>query len=365
MDELEILLQSIKSVKEATTEQVQSVFDRYAKMEAQHSSKVNDKVNEVYLSQQALSTTEIKSVQLETKELQALCEERGIKYDEKYKGRVKVYRASDETVDSAGDIILQKGWDFSRFKTNPAIQYCHDYYNLPVGSGIKWQTKDNALYIHILFALPEQNEFAGTVFNMVDGGFLKGNSVGFIPKKILRIEDEKERQQLGLGKYGVIFEKQLLLEDSVCPLGCNPSALVQEAFAKSIHAGVVKLDEADRFIKSESISDDLKQAIDRAVVMVNRKIFIETETPEPSPAINYSELKSAMDSNSDTLKLISNEIQTIKTEMAELRSKVESVGTGGDQPEAETKTEKEFYDLIAGIEGVSKSFENNLNKDNK
>lgn len=349
----------IKSLRDATTEEVQKVFKRYDKMSGMHEKK-SDKVNEVYLSQQAIQNVEIKSCDLESKELAELCEQRGIKFDEKYKGRVKVYKASDETVDSAGDIIRQDGWDFSRFKTNPAIQYCHDYYNLPIGSGIKWQVKDKALYIHVLFATKEQNEFADTVFNMVDGGFLKGNSVGFSPKKVQIVEDQAERNRLGLGKWGVIFEKSLLLEDSVCPLGCNPAALVQEAFANSMCKGIVTLDEAERFIKSDSIPDTLKESIDRAVTQYNKSIAVTgSEIPEQQTTFDsvLENIKAIEQKVVDGLEKFEKQIDEIKADTANIREKVLSDGAGGNSPEPDTKSESDYYDMVLGeLKDINSTF---------
>lgn len=373
MDELEKLLKEAKSLREATTEEVQKVFKRYGTMQAQHATK--DTVSEVYLSQQSNCAFEIKACTIESKELQGLCEARGIKFDEKYKGRVKIYKASDETVDASGDIIRQNGWDFSRFKTNSTIQYCHDYYQLPIGSAIKWQVTDNALYIHVLFALQEQNDFADTVFRMVDGGFLKGNSVGFVPKKIQIVQDDKERQQLGLGKYGVIFEKQLLLEDSVCPLGCNPSALVQEAFVKSMQGGVVSRDEAERFIKSESTPDSMKFAIDQAITMVNKKVTVEVPIEMPGVLVEGFDFKGSFDTikesignfgikledTSNVIEVLSISIKELKTEMADIRSKGLGTKTGDESPEPDEKS-KDLYDLLTkGIDEVI----TNINKSNK
>lgn len=375
MDELEKLLNEAKSLREATTKEVQDVFKRYGTLQAQHATK--DAVSEVYLSQQSNCAFEIKTCTIESKELQGLCEARAIKFDEKYKGRVKIYKASDETVDASGDIIRQNGWDFSRFKTNATIQYCHDYYQLPIGSAIKWQVADNALYIHVLFALKEQNDFADTIFRMVDGGFLKGNSVGFVPKKIQIVQDNKERQQLGLGKYGVIFEKQLLLEDSVCPLGCNPAALVQDAFVKSMQGGIVSRDEAERFIKSESTPDSMKFAIDQAITMVNKTLSIEgsdipkndpktkQEKPEEGgfliPVEDWKTLLTSFQKTADSLGSINTEITTIKTDMADIRSKGLSFKTGDESPEPENKS-KDLYDLLTkGIDEVI----TNINKSNK
>jgi len=362
MNEFDQLMQSIKSAKEATVEQLQSVYKRYDSMMASG----NAENNEVFLHQQNINL-QVTDSTLSTKELEEIFEKAGVKYDKAYEGRVKLYKASDETVDSAGDIIRQGGWDFSRYKMNPVFAYSHDYDTLPIGKGIKWYVKDGALYIYNMFALPEANPWADMCLNLVNAQMLNGNSVGFIPKKVTRIEDENERAKLGLGRYGVIFEKSLLLEDSACALGCNPSALVQDTLTVAVQKGIITKDSMTRIVNSDSepnIPESLKIAVDRALLMVNKTLSVQVKETTLKDVVNEIKEIKADNTLGETLNEIKTEIQSIKTDMANIQSKLNDAGNSGNTPDTETEAEKELYDLIAdGINGVSKLIEKNLNKE--
>lgn len=363
MDELEQLIQSLKSIKEATTAEVQQLYKKYDLMGA--SGK--DQKGENFLFNQNLNV-QISDEEVSAKDITSMCEERGIKYDEKYNGRVKLYKASDETVDASGDIIRQAGWNFSRFKTNPVFAYCHNYYILPIGTAIKWVVKDGALWIYNMFALPEANPWADMCLQMVNSKMLNGNSVGFIPQKVLRVEDENERAKLGLGRYGVIFEKSMLLEDSACSIGCNPAALVQDDIAKALQKGIVSKDNLMRIIKDDSgiqIPDSLKIAADCAIVQSGQaktvSLPLSTKTEDKPLIDQLKEIWEQTLANYDKqngksiegLKTsIESKLTSIESDMADIKSKIQSTGsTGSDDPEGDKpNVDKDLYDqLLDGI----------------
>lgn len=351
MDELEQLLQTLKSIKEATTAEVQQLYKKYEMMNAMG----KDQKGENFLFNQNLNV-QISDEEVSAKDISSMCEERGIKYDEKYNGRVKLYKASDETVDASGDIIRQAGWNFTRFKSNPVFAYCHDYYILPIGTAVKWFVKDGALWIYNMFALPEANPWADMCLNMVNAKMLNGNSVGFIPQKVLRVEDENERSKLGLGRYGVIFEKQMLLEDSACSIGCNPAALVQDDIAKALQKGIVSKDNLMQIIKGEGgvvIPDSLKIAADCAIVQSGQAKIISLP-PENHEEKNVSEqLKTIVDEALKDLKsTIETKLTSIESDMADIKSKINSAGSGGsDDPEADNADVEKglIEELLTGI----------------
>lgn len=355
IDELEQLIQSLKSIKEATTAELQQLYKKYDLMGA--SGK--DQKGENFLFNQNLNV-QISDEEVSAKDIASMCEERGIKYDEKYNGRVKLYKASDETVDASGDIIRQAGWNFSRYKTNPVFAYCHNYYILPIGSGIKWMVKDGALLIYNMFALPEANPWADMCLQMVNAKMLNGNSVGFIPQKVLRVEDENERAKLGLGRYGVIFEKSMLLEDSACSIGCNPAALVQDDITKALQKGIVSKDNLMRIVKGDGgiqIPDSLKIAADCAIVQSGQAKTISLPTEKPEEKTVSEQLKTIVDEALKDLKsTIESKLASIESDMADIKSKINSTGNGGsDDPEAgETDVEKGLIEeLLTGIGDIN------------
>lgn len=257
---LTIFGKAIESARELNETESKAVIERYRNDQAAG----EDGQGTLFLQQQR-GAAEIVNSDLGEAEIRSLCDEKKIVWNDAYKGRVKRYVASDESVDSYGDIILQKGWNLKdRFANNPAIMWAHNYSMPPIGSGIKARVKDGKLLIDVLFMTEEISPFAETVFKMVHAGFLKGNSVGFIPVKIIDVSDDKEREALGLGKRGVLFEKQILLEDTICPLGANKNALVQESmFVEAARSGVINADDLKK------APENLKEVIENALFVLN------------------------------------------------------------------------------------------------
>lgn len=286
---------TIKSARLLTELEVGQVVDRYKKGGAAGI----DNVGSTFLHQQRAEIGIVKTPKLYTeKQLEEICEQLSMKYDKRYQSRIKRFIASDETVDSYGDIIRQKGWDMKRWKKNPVIMAFHDYNSLNIGMGINGFVENSQLYVDALFALEDDYPFAETIFKMVDRGFLKGNSVGFIPKKVYRVEDAEERAELGLGEYGVVFESQELLEDSVVPIGANPAALVQDSICNAAKNGVLSQDEIRAVIKADTpkgkLPDGLKEMFDKALeiavnVVVNKTAAEKlTVCPECKKEFDYT-----------------------------------------------------------------------------
>lgn len=133
---------------------------------------------------------------------------------------------SDATIDRAGDRIDPNGWVLEDFLKNPVALWAHDSFSPPIGRASRVQVENQRLMGDIEFAAAAAYPFADTIYELTKGGFINAVSVGFMPIKYSFVED-KDRP------WGIDFEKQELLEISVCPVPCNPSALV-EARAKGI-----------------------------------------------------------------------------------------------------------------------------------
>lgn len=160
-----------------------------------------------------------------------LAEETGLRWTDEMKGRTVPYWLSDERPDAHGDIVRQN-WLFDLFDKNPVSVFSHDWGGLPIGSFIFREVRKRAepdyqgpaLFGQDLFAPRSISEFADDVFKLVDSGFLRGASVGFVSDKVIVVQDDEERAALGLGRYGVILDQNHLLEGSPTVLGANPGA---------------------------------------------------------------------------------------------------------------------------------------------
>lgn len=220
-------------------------------------------------------------------ELEALARKGGIEWHPEHAKRVVRYWASDERVDSHGDIVLQN-WNFDLFQRNPVLPYGHNWWSPPIGNALQWEVLDRkeggkggykgrALFLLNLFAREEESSEADRVFRLVKSGFLKAGSVGFRSRRVIRIENEDERNELGLGRWGVILDDNQLLEFSVTTLGANHGAMAVLSAAKS--KGLVKPDDAalvreiERRRMHQAGSADAWRTLDADWVSMFRTLF--------------------------------------------------------------------------------------------
>jgi hypothetical protein len=374
-------IQKIKSLKVASDVQVKDVMRRY---EIGGACGVEQK-GEIFLQQQTL-TTKMTNTVLTKDQIRAICEQRSVPWNEEYATRVKHYVASDESVDSYGDIIQQIGWDFSRFELNPTIIWCHDYSQMPIGTAIYWEVKNNELHIDVLFALKDVYPFADMVFRMVDANMCKGNSVGFIPKKIMYVEDADERSQLGLGKYGVLFAESLLLEDTICPIGANRNALVQDAIVNSVRKGIINKDEITQVEKSDNLPSDIRETCGRALTeLTNKTTIIVPETLSieqrmdqfvkdlpaiiknivvDTPTVTIAEIKTISENLTKLLSenTVDTRLLTIENDIAFIKQIVMERSEGSDGPESPEQSEPDLAQLYVATEKLKKTIETQLSK---
>lgn len=164
-----------------------------------------------------------------------------------FQERLLEFTGTDETVDRMGDIIRVDGWDFQNFRANPVFMPWHDYRTEPIGqaldvyvdsvrkkdvdlkAGHKPKKPRKRVRFVILF---DDDEFSDRIFQKYKDGVMRATSVGFRPTQIKRPDDD-EREELGMGTFGVIYEKQELLELSAVSVPANPAALLEADYQLS------------------------------------------------------------------------------------------------------------------------------------
>jgi hypothetical protein len=173
-----------------------------------------------------------------------LCPE--IRIADATKGLVE-YIASDETLDSYGEVIRAKGWRFTHFAKNAPFVDSHNYGCIDrlLGNVVEFAVEKNQLVERVQWAinaaLPE-NHLAMIGWKLTEAGMLKAVSVGFRPTKMVSKWDRdlsgyrQTLQELGLDetRCAAVYLEQEQLELSACILGANPAAL-----AKAWKAGVI------------------------------------------------------------------------------------------------------------------------------
>ena len=140
------------------------------------------------------------------------------------------------------EVIEAKGWDLRNFKKNPVIMYAHDYRTLPIGRAPRVWISGDKLKNIVEFPPEGTYEFADIVERLVNTGFLKAESVGFIPKRWETGEGEKEPKRT--------YTKQELLEISIVPVPAH-----QDALRDAVEEGVITAKQME-YAESEINQDE-------------------------------------------------------------------------------------------------------------
>ena len=157
------------------------------------------------------------------------------------------YVASDESIDSYGEIVRAGGADFSRFKKNAPFVDSHDYSSIArcLGKVVDYTVKNNSVVETVQWALGvSQNEgLADWGFKMTAAGYLKAVSIGFLPTRYATKWDSNpsayqealEDIEMPQGaSVNVVYLAWQQLELSACCIGANMNAV-----AKAYKAGII------------------------------------------------------------------------------------------------------------------------------
>ncbi|MDE3084490.1 MAG: hypothetical protein KGJ37_04615 [Verrucomicrobiota bacterium] len=159
------------------------------------------------------------------------------------------YVASDETIDSYGEIVHAAGADFSRFQKNAPFVDSHDYSSIEklLGKVVDFAVRGARVVETVQWAVDVPENFAAQKgFAMAAAGYLKAVSIGFIPLEYATPFDRATDWQSALELVGqakdsavrCIYTKWLQLELSACVIGANANAV-----ARAYKAGI--LNDAD------------------------------------------------------------------------------------------------------------------------
>lgn len=172
-----------------------------------------------------------------------------------------LFLASNERVDRMGDIIRVKGWQLDEYKKNPVFLRQHAAHEEPVGRGVEvFKTRDPALMIRVQFPTEDVDPAGARIHKLYTSRFLQAVSVGFQPRETMVIQDEDERAALGLGKYGVVYTSQDLLELSAVSIPANPDARQIASFMGMVDAGAWTSDDCDALEAEGHLCEALKTA---------------------------------------------------------------------------------------------------------
>ena len=147
------------------------------------------------------------------------------------------------------DTIDPHGWDVTDFKANPVCLWAHLSNEPPIGRMPRIFVANERLMGDVQFPPEGVYPFADTIHRLVEEGYVRACSVGFLP-----IEWEFSEDRRG----GIDFKRQTLLELSLCPVGANASALI-EARAKGWSRGSALTERSEPALSTMSFSGTAQQ----------------------------------------------------------------------------------------------------------
>jgi HK97 family phage prohead protease len=124
------------------------------------------------------------------------------------------------TVDRFNDSLAPRGAQYKNFLKNSVLQWAHDSSIPAIGRVANLRTTSNDVRGSLVFAPSEIYPLAGTIFNLMKGGFLNAVSIGLIPMKAMPTKDKNRPGGLDITEFEII-------ELSVCNVPANPDCLVQ------------------------------------------------------------------------------------------------------------------------------------------
>jgi hypothetical protein len=154
------------------------------------------------------------------------------------KSGIVEYVASDESLDSYGEIVRAAGADFSRFQKNAPFVDSHDYSSIDklLGKVADFVTRGRQVVETVQWAIDvPENFLAQKGFAMTSAGYLKAVSIGFQPLESASPFDRQSSWEAALTQVDqpkdsparCVYLKWLQIELSACVIGANANAVAR------------------------------------------------------------------------------------------------------------------------------------------
>jgi HK97 family phage prohead protease len=169
--------------------------------------------------------------------------------------RTADFVASTDAIDSYNEIVDQSTWELDIYRSNPVALFAHKSRELPIGRSTDVMVRNGRLECTIEFATEEMNPEAERVWKMVQGGFLRAVSVGFIPRDY--------RWEKRNGVEVLVLYGNSLREISVTPVPANHEALAKMravAIGKALQASLTKTD-GSPVTQEKQMDEETKKAL--------------------------------------------------------------------------------------------------------
>lgn len=252
-------------------------------------------------------------------------------------GKITVI-ASDATVDRHGDSIPVESWDLKNFLAAPVMLLDHNYtVEKIVGAWQNPHEEDGKLVMDGVFH--EITELAKQAKAMVDEGFLRDVSVGFIPHyETKKAEDGTEST--------VSFNE--LLEVSWVAVGANPSAKVKSMLKAVEKVGEDVQNSINEFVKGFTVVLETKEVETEAKGEVADEVARQEMMDQ-----KYSNLRGVFEivyAMADVYMQDETPVENFNTLLGETADLLKNVAGGAEVEQESVKVDGEFALKMAGVQ---------------
>lgn len=142
--------------------------------------------------------------------------------------------------DRYNEVIKQDGWELDNYRANPVVLDSHDYssFSRIIGRALSVDVKDGKLINRVEFCL--DNPLGLLAWKMARGGFVKTQSVGFIPLEWVNGNGQNEPSRTYL--------RSELLENSIVAIPANPG-VCRDGLVAAVKSGAVTRDDLSAVVK--------------------------------------------------------------------------------------------------------------------
>ena len=199
------------------------------------------------------------------------------------------YVASDESIDSYGEIVRASGADFSRFKKNAPFVDSHDYSTIGrcLGKVVDFAVKNNTVVETVQWAIDVgENLMAHWGFKMTAAGYLKAVSIGFMPTKYVTKWDNNpsafqeclEDMDVPAGaNVSCIYLAWQQIELSACCIGANANAVARAYKAGVLDDAALELFSTEKMKREIADSTDGPAAVEKARQRARERFLLEMQ----------------------------------------------------------------------------------------
>lgn len=182
--------------------------------------------------------------------------------------RAEVSIISSITPDYSNEVVLPDGVDLDKYRSHMRVLWNHNRNQPPIAKCLwlkayKDTIRAKTVYPEKVDKAVEDEWFVDSIWDMVRSGLLPGKSISFLPVKPKRDPLPEELETHPEWKGCGVWDDVVMVEYSVVPIGCNPSAIVE-------------------YVNTKSLSLDKFSALGFSLPEVQKAV---EPTPEPIPEV--------------------------------------------------------------------------------